>query len=76
MERTVKAKEFRSDARHGPEFTIGQRSDGRWLALEMRGLSASVFPSQHAAMTYAETRTHHRRGSIQLVLAPLTVGRR
>ncbi|SEP48205.1 hypothetical protein SAMN04487843_12681 [Methylobacterium sp. ap11] len=77
MDRMVNANEARSVTRHGhsPEFMVKQRSDGRWIAVELDGPIAGVFPSQHAAMTYAGTRTHHRRGSIRLVLAPFTFGR-
>ncbi|MGE7418220.1 hypothetical protein [Methylobacterium tarhaniae] len=62
--------EARIAGHHGPAFTVGQDGDGRWLAVAMHGSQAGVFPSQHAAMTYAEMQTHHRRGSIRLLLAP------
>lgn len=59
---------------HSPEFMVGRRCDGRWLAVEADGRTGRVFSSQHAAMTFAEAQTHHRRGSIRLVLEPIAFG--
>ena len=57
----------------GPHYLVGRDGEGRWLAIETRGLGGGLFRSAEAAIRYAGFETDHRPGAVLVSTEPLVL---
>lgn len=55
-----------SKAIGGPRFIVGQDGQGRWVAVETRGLAGGIFRSCKDAIHYAAGETQRRPDAVRL----------